>query len=127
MNSQEVAVIRAWHTALNDGDVERLVALSTDDVEVGGPRGSSSGAQVLRECVDRAGIRLEPRRVFQRGETLVVEQDAEWRAEGTGEVTAQQIAASVVVVRYGRVASVIRYADLVSALSAAGMTAADRA
>jgi hypothetical protein len=36
------AVVRAWHEAVNQGDVDALVALSDDDIEVGGPRGSVS-------------------------------------------------------------------------------------
>jgi len=126
MGSQEAAVVRAWHAALNAGDVERLVTLSSDEIEVGGPRGSSRGAQVLREWAGRAGIRLEPGRIFQRGKTLVVEQKAEWRAAGTSEATGQQLAATVFVVDGGQVTSAIRHADLESALDAAGLTAADR-
>jgi ketosteroid isomerase-like protein len=127
MDSSELKTVAAWHEALNAGDIERLVALSSDDVEVGGPRGSSRGAQVLRDWFGRAGIRLAPRRICQRGATLVVEQDAAWRAAETGEVTGQQPVASVFVVRDGRVASVIRHPDLATALTAAGLTEADQA
>ena len=41
----EIQTVIAWHDALNNGDVDRLVALSHPDVEVGGPRGSAHGAQ----------------------------------------------------------------------------------
>lgn len=125
MTASEIAIVRAWHLALNAGDLDRLVALSSDDVEVGGPRGASRGAQVLREWVGRAGIRLEPQRMFHRDHTVVVEQDAEWRAPGTGEVTGQLTPASVFVVRDLRVTSVVRYPDLASALAAAGLREAD--
>lgn len=122
-----VSVVRAWHQALNANDLDRLVALSSDDVEVGGPRGASRGAQVLREWVGRAGVRLAPRRTFHRDQTVVVEQHAEWRAAENGEVTGQLTPASIFVVRGGRVISVIRYPDLVSALAAAGLREADEA
>jgi ketosteroid isomerase-like protein len=125
MSSSEVTIICAWHDALNAGDVKRLVALSSDDVEVGGPRGLSHGAQVLQEWFGRAGIRLEPRKLFRRGATVVVEQGAEWRAGGTGDVSGRQTAASVFVVRDDRVASVIRYSDLSDAFAASGVTEAD--
>ena len=42
--------------ALNAGNVERVIALSTADVEVGGPRGAGRGADLLRDWVARAGI-----------------------------------------------------------------------
>ncbi len=125
--SQHVAIVRAWHEALNAGDVERLVGLSSDDVEVGGPRGLGRGADLLREWFGRAGLRLAPRRFFHRDQTVVVEQDAEWQASGAGESTGAQVVASVFVVRDGQIASVIRHADLASALEATGMTEADRA
>ncbi len=119
--SEEVRVVGAWHDALNGGDGERLLALSRPDVEAGGPRGSGHGAQLLREWLDRANIRLEPRRVFHRTETVVVEQRAEWRSSDTGEVIGSQTVATVFVVRDGLVASVLRHDDLASALHAASL------
>jgi hypothetical protein len=41
MKSSEVVL--AWHAALNAGGIDRLLALSSEDVEVGGPRGVSRG------------------------------------------------------------------------------------
>lgn len=119
--SEEVRVVGAWHDALNGGDGERLLALLRPDVEVSGPRGSGHGAQLLREWLDRANIRLEPRRVFHRTETVVVEQRAKWRSADAGQLTGSQSVASVFVVRGGLVASVLRHDDLASALHAASL------
>ena len=116
----EIQIVIAWHDALNEGDVERLVALSHPDVEVGGPRGSAHGAQILREWVARANIRLEPGRTFDEASTVVVEQGAEWQSTVPGGV---QTVASVFVVSDGLVASVVRYPDLASALQAANLDA----
>jgi ketosteroid isomerase-like protein len=117
----EVRVVEEWHEALNAGDAERLVALSHPDVRVGGPRGTGRGAGLLREWVARANIRLQPRRVFQREETVVLEEEAEWRSPETGEVIGASAVGSVFVVRGGRVASIERYDDLAGALDAAGL------
>jgi ketosteroid isomerase-like protein len=116
-----VRVVVAWHEALNCGDVERLVELSHPDVKVGGPRGTGQGAQLLREWVARAGIHLEPCRVFHQGDTVVVEQEAEWRSAETGELSGSQRVASIFVVRDGLVTRVSRYPDLAEALRAAGL------
>lgn len=116
----EIQTVIAWHDALNEGDVERLVALSHPDVAVGGPRGSAHGAQILREWVARANIRLEPGRTFGEASTVVVEQGAEWQSTVPGGV---QTVASVFVVSDGLVASVVRYPDLASALQAANLDA----
>ena len=43
MNDPELRVVEAWHEALNDGEVDRLVGLSHPEVEVGGPRGIGRG------------------------------------------------------------------------------------
>ena len=118
-------VVAAWHDALNAGDVDRLVRLSTDDVEVGGPRGAGRGAALLREWVERARIELEPGRVFQGGERVVVEQRAGWLAPETDRLTDPIVVASAFLARAGRVASVIRHPDLPAALGAAGLTEAD--
>jgi ketosteroid isomerase-like protein len=114
----EIQTVIAWHDALNDGDVERLVALSHPEIEVGGPRGSAHGAQILREWVDRANIRLEPGRKFYEANTVVVEEGAEWQSAEPGNV---QRVASVFVVNNGLVTSVVRYPDLESALRAANL------
>jgi ketosteroid isomerase-like protein len=73
-----LAVVRSWHEAMNARDTERLVALAHDDVEVAGPRGVGRGTGLLRAWMDRqtgeAGLHLETRRYFVRGDTVVVDQ-----------------------------------------------------
>jgi ketosteroid isomerase-like protein len=114
----EVQTVASWHRALNSGDVERLIRLSHPAIEVGGPRGTSQGVQILREWFGRANVRLDPRRVFHEADTVVVEQEAEWRSAEPGD---RQIVASVFVVREGLVTSVVRYLDLAEALDAANL------
>jgi hypothetical protein len=116
--SPEVQTVLAWHEALNDGDVERLVRLSPPDVVVGGPRGTTQGAHVLREWVDRANIHLEPGRIFHEADNVVVEQAAAWTSADTGETTPAQTVASAFVVRDGVVTTVVRYPNLAKALLA---------
>jgi hypothetical protein len=121
MSTPEVSIVTAWHEALNSSDVDRLVVLSSEDIEIVGPRGSGQGSQLLHEWVGRAGIHLETRRIFHRGDTVVVEQGAQWRLDSTGQMTDSQELATVFRVRCGRVVYVNRYPDLASALLAAGL------
>ncbi|HLZ30474.1 MAG TPA: nuclear transport factor 2 family protein [Chloroflexota bacterium] len=122
----EIETVLAWHAALNASDVDGLLALSSADVEVGGPRGSGRGAELLRDWVARAGIRLQPGRCYRRGSAVVVDERAQWRSEG-GELTEPQGAACVFGVRDGQVVRVVRYPDVAAALAAAGLDESDDA
>jgi ketosteroid isomerase-like protein len=119
MSAPELRIVETWHEALNGGEVDSLMELSHPEVEVGGPRGTGRGAQLLREWVDRANIRLEPRRVFHHADTVVVEQWAQWHSTDTGQPIGGQTVGSVFVVRDSRVTRVVRYPDLAAALDAA--------
>lgn len=116
-NAPEPRIVEAWHEALNAGDAEHLVELSHPGVAVGGPRGTGSGAHLLREWVERANIRLLPRRLFHSAETVVVEGEARWSQDEGNTRTV----GTVFVVRDGLVASVLRYEDLASALATANL------
>src|SRR5215207_10043597 len=80
MKRDRLEIVRAWHEAVNRGDADALLALSDEDIEVGGPRGSARGSAVLRNWLGRAGIQLEPRRWFASPSELVVEQVATWQS-----------------------------------------------
>ena len=116
--------MRAWHEAVNRGDADALVALTDDEIEVGGPRGSARGSAVLRDWLSRTGIQLEPRRWFASPAELVVEQVATWRGPD-GAVTDPQTIASSFAVEDGRVMRTVRYGSLTEALAATGLTLPD--
>jgi hypothetical protein len=115
----EVETVLAWHEALNAGDTDRMVALCSEEVEVGGPRGSGRGRELLREWFARAGLSLSAERVFHGRGCVVVEQRAVW--PGTEPATV----ASVFSVGGGRIASVVRHDALAEALAAAGLGEGD--
>jgi ketosteroid isomerase-like protein len=119
-DSDNVEVVLAWHAALNAADTDRLLSVSAADVEVGGPRGSNRGADVLREWVARAHILLEPARWHAAGDRVVVEQSARWQRP-EGQMSESQTVASAFRVEGGKVASVMRYADFQAALASAGL------
>ena len=119
-----VDVVLAWHEALNAGDLDRLAALVDEEVEVVGPRGSGRGVALLHDWAARAGVRLEPGRVFQRDEAVVVEQRATWR-DATGQAGEPQTVASAFLVRDVLVRRVARYDDVGTALAATEMEESD--
>jgi ketosteroid isomerase-like protein len=120
-----IQVVRDWHDAVNAGDAGRLAGIVTDDVEVGGPRGSAYGRDALIDWVERTGIRMEPTDWYQRGEMVIVCQRASWPAED-GTPGVPQKVASIFTFRNGQIAAVARYGDLVTAFREAGLTESDR-
>jgi hypothetical protein len=124
MKRDRFEIVRAWHEAVNRGDAEAVVALSHDDIEVGGPRGSARGSVLLRDWLARAGIQLEPRRWFASPTELVVEQIATWRSPDDSCIDPQTIATSFSV-EGGLVTRTVRYNSLLEALAEAGLTLQD--
>lgn len=127
MENSALKIVKAWHDALNSGQVEQMVEMVSQDVEVGGPRGKTQGAGVVREWFGRANVRLLPRRAFHRGNTVVVEEQGEWISPETGQVTGSQVVATVFKVADGRISSILRYDSLETALREGGLEAADAA
>jgi ketosteroid isomerase-like protein len=116
-----VAVVQAFHDHLNDRKVEELLGLATDNVRVGGPRGSGEGRHLLEEWVGRASITMTPRRWFRAGDTVVVEQDATWHDPDTGAETGRQTVATVFTIEDGQIAAIARYGFLAEAVHGANM------
>jgi hypothetical protein len=117
-------VIRDWHGAVNRGDADELVALSHEDFEIGGPRGTAAGSSILRDWVSRAGIQLEPGRWFAGPGIVVVEQIATWRTSDGGLTEPATIASSFRV-EDGKVSKMVRFESVEAALAANGLTVQD--
>lgn len=115
----EISTVLAWHDALNTGDVDNLLEVSSDDVELSGPQGASQGTAALREWAADAEVRLEPGRTFVHHGVVVVEEKAAWAGGGGSTV------ASAFRVVGHEVVSVFRHADLDEALTATGLSSED--
>lgn len=109
-----------FHEHLNAGDAHAVMALATEDVAVGGPRGSGEGRQLLYEWVGRASIALRPVRWFAGDDLVIVEQIAEWR-NGDGEMASSQRLATAFRLREGRISGIYRYGNIGEALTTSGL------
>ena len=125
MSTPEVEAVLTWHEALNAGDAERVASISHPEFEIGGPRGTARGRQILRDWVGRANIRLEPLRSFQRGRTVVVDEAAAWRDARTGETIGEATVATVFTLDGGSVSGIFRHDGLEEALRDAGLDGSD--
>jgi limonene-1,2-epoxide hydrolase len=114
-------VVFAWEKAVSAADGDGACALSDEDIEVGEPRGSGRGHQVVRDLIARRSeLALELLRTFQRDGIAVIEHRAIWKV-GDGSRSATVIG-TVFKVSGGRVVSVVRYDTLEEALTAAGLS-----
>ena len=124
-HANSVTMVQAWLDAVNTQNIDGLIALSDPNIEIIGPRGSGYGHQLLCDWLGRAGLRLETRRVFARGDAVVVEQHGVWRSVETGDVTGERDIASRFRVDGERIVQFARYDSLSEALAEAGLTFAD--
>jgi hypothetical protein len=119
MTTSEIATVLAWHDALNASDIDTLVALSSDDIEVGDAHGAGQGHDALREWAAARPRKAEVGRMYVHDGVVVVEQ-----MTGSGDDPGVTGASAFRVV-HDHVTSVFRHRDLATALAATELTDAD--
>lgn len=118
MTISEIATVLAWHDALTASDIETLVALSSDDIEIGDAHGAAQGHDALREWASSVTTTPELGQMYVHDGVVVVEQAITGR-DDPGTVTT---AASAFRVVKDHVTAVFRHHDLASALAATELT-----
>jgi ketosteroid isomerase-like protein len=127
VSADPVRLVHEWLAAVNAGDVEGVLARTTPDVAIVGPRGAARGHDVLRAWMGHSGATFQTREAYAAGDAVVVAQHGVWRDPQSGAVRGEAEVATRFVVADGQVAEMQRYDDgLSSALRAAGLTRADR-
>lgn len=121
MTTSEIATVLAWQDALNASDVDTLVALSSDDIEVGDAHGAAQGHDALRKWAAARESTAEVGRIYVHDGVVVVEQ----KLIGSDNSGAGTTAASAFRVVRDHVTSVFRHEDLAAALAATDLTEAD--
>jgi ketosteroid isomerase-like protein len=121
MTTSEIATVLAWHDALNTSDLETLVALSSDDIDIGDAHGATQGHEALRRWAASLKATAELGRMYVHDGVVVVQQ----KVSSLDNPWAVTDAASAFRVVHDRVTSVFRHEDLASALAATELTEAD--
>ena len=121
MSTSEIATVLAWHDALNASDLDTLVALSSDDIDIGDAHGATQGHAALRRWAASLATTAELGRMYVHDGVVVVEQKIS-SPDNPGAVTT---AASAFRVVHDHVTSVFRHDDLASALDATELSEAD--
>lgn len=121
MSTSEIATVLAWHDALNASDLDTLVALASDDIEIGDAHGAVQGHEALRKWATSVAMTAQPGRMYVHNGIVVVEQ----KISSPDRPGADSAAASAFRVVHDHVTSVFRHDDLASALAATELTEAD--
>ncbi len=121
MTTSEIATVLAWHDALSASDIDTLLALSSDDIEVGDAHGAAQGHDALREWASTHPQKVEVGRMYVHDGVVVVEE----KVDSPDEPSANATIASAFRVVHDHVTSVFRHNDLVAALAATELTNAD--
>ena len=123
-------IIRDWHAALAAGDVDRVLALSADDIRIRGPRGDAVGHTALRQWAKRSGIKLSPIAWHPIPSGYIVEAEARWStsvSDGDPSILGEPAlqVATVFEVSDGRVRQVARFDTLDQAKRSLGSSGDD--
>ncbi|KAA8962577.1 nuclear transport factor 2 family protein [Mycobacterium sp.] len=121
MTTSEIATVLAWHDALNASDIATLVALSSDDIEIGDSHGAAQGHDALRKWAAATTKTVDPGRMYVHDGVVVVEQ----KISSPDNPDAGTTAASAFRVVHDQVTSVFRHENLAAALAATELTEAD--
>ena len=80
MTTSEMATVLAWHDALNAGDVDTLLSLSSDDIEIGDPKHKPNPCLGRVETAPFYAIKIYP---GDGSTTVGLKIDAQCRVIGT--------------------------------------------
>lgn len=121
MSTSEIATVLAWHDALSTADLDTLVALSSDDIEIGDAHGAAQGHAALREWAQRTDAEVEVGDIYYRDGVVVVGERITPRDDPSGARTT----ASAFRVVDDHVTAAFRHEDLAAALAATEMNEED--
>jgi hypothetical protein len=120
----DLGVVERWLSAVNRGDSADVLSLTSDDIEIVGPRGVGRGKELLSQWLARAGFRsVALRWFFGGGGHVVVEQAAEW-TQPDGTLSRARVA-SAFDVRAQVVSRFQRFESVEGALGPSGLCSAD--
>lgn len=123
--AENISLITDWLNAVNEKDIEKVMRLSSDEIEIVGPRGSARGRDVLSDWIDRAGIRLQTLRHFASSKHVVMEQQAAWESPQTKGRQATAFVSTHFTIADGVISRIARFDSLPQALEEASLSEQD--
>jgi hypothetical protein len=121
-----LAVVHTWGEAFNERDLDRLLALSTPDIELAKPNRAERGHDAVRRLVhlQSYGVaqHVHPRRYLARAATVIVQALIELRWVDSGELADTAHSVAVFDARDGQISRFRPLPDLATAIRLAGWT-----
>lgn len=115
-----------WIEMCNDQDVERLSEITSEELEVHGPKGTATIDKTgLAEWMERANMKLETFEHYARDNKVVMGQHGKWMNED-GTVKGEQDVYTVLVFNKEKVGALGRYDDKEQAFDVTGLGEGDR-
>jgi ketosteroid isomerase-like protein len=131
MSQENVELMLAAFEAFNSGDLERIIAVSAEELEVEVPPGLSAepdtyrGAEGMRRYMQAfqeamSEVHFHAEQVWHGGDAVVVDVRVTARGKQTG-IPVEQRAAQAWTFRDGRALRIRAYASLAEALESVGL------
>jgi hypothetical protein len=111
MPENNINLVKKWHDNLNSGNHDQLIPLVTSNVKIGGPRGTGEGISLFLDWIERANIRLEALRFFDKDDKIIVEEAAKWLSKEDDNIIGESLVYSVFTFENNQISSIIRYDD----------------
>jgi hypothetical protein len=111
MPENNINLVKKWHDNLNSGNHDQLIPLVTSNVKIGGPRGTGEGISLFLDWIERANIRLEALRFFEKDDKIIVEEAAKWLSKEDDNIIGESLVYSVFTFENNQISSIIRYDD----------------
>lgn len=124
MSTSAYATVLAWQEALNSGDMDTLIELSSDGIELADDDRGVQGVTVLYQWASERHTTLTTDRLFERS-GLVASDTVASGSIVPGESDEDRRVGVVFTISEDRVASVFVHPDLQSAFAATGLQDGD--
>lgn len=124
MSTSQYATVLAWQDALNSGDSDTLIALSTDSIEISSADGGSQGLLALLDWAAESNTTVTLEQAYVSGAVVVTAGEAAGSLAGGAAGERRQLAIAFRVAA-DQVVSVFIHPDLQSALQATGLGSED--
>lgn len=125
-DNEMIATADQWIEYCNDQDIEGLAGITSEELEVHGPKGTATIDKTgFKEWMERANLKLETFEYYARDNKVVMGQHGIW-LDTDGTVKGEQDVYTVLVFDREKVSALGRFDDKEQAFDVTGLEEGDR-